>query len=107
MKKDKYYFTQHARERFRDRFKHLMIGTDVIHSLSTAVRGATPDNSIHNDTKFMTEYYEKYGYDKTPIFLVTADIVFVVKETALITMYERSSSRFRPVRGRFKSTRRK
>lgn len=102
---DKYYFTKHAQERFKTRFSHL-VGPSVVRSLSDAVRGATPDNSIHNDTRFMTEYYEKYGYDKTPIFLVTADIVFVVKDTALITMYERSSSRFRPVRNRFKSTRR-
>jgi hypothetical protein len=104
--KDQYYFTKHALERFKDRFKHKMIGTDAVRSLSEAVRGATPDNSIHNDTKFMTEYYEKYGYDREPIFLVTNDIVFVVKDTALITMYERTTSRFRAVRNRYKSTRR-
>lgn len=97
----KYTFTHHARHRFKERLPHLVKDGDVVKSIAEQIRAAKPDNSIKNNTRFMTRLHEEHGYNPFE-FLVNDDIVFVCRNEFLVTVYPKKDSKFHNPQSRFK-----
>ncbi len=84
---NKVRFSNHAVQRFRERFQHIIAEYDgnKILALARSYYASTINNSIKNDTMFMTHLYENHGYDDIQISS-NNDMVFVVKEDTLVTV---------------------
>ena len=97
-------FTNHAVDRFKERFPQL-IEDSPTKALACHFYAAQTDNSFKNNSLFMMKLGEKYGYDAVFDFRVTDDIVFVVRERRLITLFGRQDSIFGSSRrSRFRRT---
>lgn len=97
----RYKFTRHARSRFEERFGDKIVDGDLTKSLFIELRSAKPDNSIKNDTRFVLELHEAHGWASFE-FLVTDEIVFVIRGEDLVTLYPRKYSRFHSQSKRFR-----
>jgi len=84
---DKINFSEHAKQRFADRFPRKVQEHDGnrVLAMCDSYYNSVVDNSIKNDTMFMTHVYENHGYDNFTIS-VNEDAVFVVKEHTVITV---------------------
>jgi len=94
MKKIKLKFTNHVRERFKERFGDKILDGDVVKALNHEVQLSKVSKMFMNNTKFMTRIYDKYGYDTKFDFRVTADVVFICTNNVLITALIRDKSVF-------------
>lgn len=97
----RYTFTNHARKRFRERLSHLVKDQNVCKSIAEQIQTARPDNSIKNNTRFMTKLHEEHGYNPFE-FLVNGDMVFVCRGEYLVTVYPKKDSKFHRPQSRFK-----
>jgi len=84
---DKINFSEHAKQRFADRFPRKVQEHDGnrVLAMCDSYYNSVVDNSIKNDTMFMTHVYENHGYDDFTIS-VNEDAVFVVKEHTVVTV---------------------
>jgi hypothetical protein len=84
---DKVKFSFHAKKRFAERFPRKVQEHDgnKVLAMCDAYYNSEVDNSIKNDTMFMTHVYENHGYDDFTI-TVNKDMVFVVKEDVVTTV---------------------
>jgi hypothetical protein len=84
---DKVRFSNHAKERFAERFPRKVQEHDgnKVLAMCDAYYNSEIDNSIKNDTMFMTHVYENHGYDDFTIS-VNQDMVFIVKDAVLTTV---------------------
>lgn len=96
----KYTFTKHAKDQFKDRFPDKIIDDNVVMSIVYELNNAKVDNTIKNNTLFMTRMYEEHGYDAVD-FLTTEDAVFVCRGSSLVTVYPNDDNKFMSRTGRF------
>lgn len=84
---DKIRFSDHAKKRFRERFNETIEEYDnnLCLALCKTYYNSNINNSIKNDTMFMTYIYEKHGYDEY-LFSIFDTIIFVVKNETLVTV---------------------
>lgn len=84
---DKVKFSEHSKQRFAERFPLKVREHDGnrILAMCVAYYNSKVDNSIKNDTMFMTRIYEDHGYADFTIS-VNEDIVFIIKNETLITV---------------------
>jgi hypothetical protein len=84
---DKVKFSSHAKERFAERFPRKVREHDgnKILAMCDAYYNSKVDNSIKNDTMFMTHVHENHGYDDFTI-TVNDDMVFIVKNDVVTTV---------------------
>jgi len=80
-------FSQHAKKRFRERFNEIieLYDDNLCLALCKTYYKSKIDNSIKNDTKFITYIYEKHGYDDYT-FSIFDEIIFVVKSDTMVTV---------------------
>jgi hypothetical protein len=79
----KIHFTNHAIERFRERFYLLCKDKkkgEVISEMYDLVNNNKPDRSFLNNTKYMIKLYERYGYDLDFEFLRHENMIFVARK---------------------------
>lgn len=86
---DAFTYTNHAVDRFKERFPHLQVkGQSPLVTFHRVFTGAKLDRSFLNDTKRLVYMMEKYGdYDQN--YYVNGDIVFVTKQRTVITVMDR------------------
>lgn len=80
-------FSVHAVERFTERFPRIVSDNDGnnFRAIYNTYYASTINNSIKNDTMFMTHIYENHGYNDFTI-TVNDDVVFIVKEHVVVTV---------------------
>jgi len=84
---DKVNFSEHAKKRFAERFPRKVQEHDGnrVLAMCDSYYNSTGDNSIKNDTMFMTHVYENHGYEDFT-FAVNVDAVFVIKNNTVVTV---------------------
>ncbi len=84
---DKVNFSDHAKKRFAERFPRKVQEHDGnrVLAMCDSYYNSVVDNSIKNDTMFMTHVYENHGYEDFT-FSVNEDAVFVVKNNTVTTV---------------------
>ncbi len=97
----KYEFTNHARKRFTERFPDKVVEGNVVMSILYAIRSATPNNSVKNDSNFVLHLHESHGWNAFE-FLTTDDIVFVCRGSKLVTVFPVKHSRFSTQTSRYR-----
>jgi len=84
---NKVRFSEHAKTRFGERFPRKVQEHDGnrVLAMCDSYYNSTIDNSIKNDTMFMTHVYENHGYDDFAI-MVNDDAIFIVKDNVVTTV---------------------
>lgn len=100
-----YHFTQHARERFKDRFPgivHAYKGNTPL-AMSKEIMKAKETKAHINNTAFIVRQQEKYGWNQQLTYLVNESAVFLVgNNNILITVFPLQGSLFEGRQSRFK-----
>ncbi len=80
-------FSHHAQKRFLERFPRIVSENhgSKYQAICTTYYKSVINNSIKNDTMFMTHIYENHGYNDFTIS-ATDDVVFIVKECVVVTV---------------------
>lgn len=80
-------FSHHAQKRFVERFPRIVSEADNngFKAIRNTYYSSTVNNSIKNDTMFMTHIYENHGYNDFTI-TVGDGVVFIVKERVVVTV---------------------
>ena len=89
----KMHFSNHARKRFRERFKNYVTDNNVVLSLHNTFRQAKENKSFLNNTRFVTHVYETHGYEPFEIF-IHEKILFLCKKGVLVTVWSTDNSMF-------------
>ena len=78
----KVIITRHIQERVRERFPLIYadIKSNVGKNLKDMINNGHVSRSYLNDSKFMDYLWKTYGYDHAYDFVVSGDIVFVIKK---------------------------
>jgi hypothetical protein len=78
------FFSNHALKRIKERFPHHAQGKNN-HQLKAflyeSLEKGDNNRSFLNDTNRLQYFYDKYGAKETYMFIVSDDIVFVIKES--------------------------
>lgn len=82
----RYSFTNHAVDRFKERFQHHIGDLPCKTAIAKVIYRAKESKQHINDTVFMLEQYEKYGYNDVKV-LVYEDVVFICRGSTLVTVY--------------------
>jgi len=88
-----YKFTEHSKRRFRERFPEKVASNNIILSLKRCLDEATLNKSIHNNTRFISQLYEKHGFESMQ-FYTNESVVFVCRGENLVTVYDLKDSVF-------------
>lgn len=83
----KHRYSNHALQRFKERFGHHIIEMPLVAAFNKAFRQSHESKQHINDTCFMVEQYEKYGYEKEIKVRIYQDVVFICKDRTVITVY--------------------
>lgn len=80
-------FSHHAQKRFIERFPRIVSENDDngFRAICNTYYDSTINNSIKNDTMFMTHIYENHGYNDFTIS-VGGGVVFIVKDRVVVTV---------------------
>jgi len=96
----KMHFSNHARKRFKERFKKYIVDNNVVLSMHNTFRQSKETKAFTNNTSFMTHVYETHGYDPFEIF-IHEKILFLCKKGVLITVWSTEESMFDMRNSRF------
>lgn len=90
----KYYFTQHAIDRLRERFPYLKLEwnrkQELFYQLNSLINEASEEKAWQNNSNFMMHIGEKYGYGSVNRFFANSKegILFVVSDAnRVVTCY--------------------
>ena len=84
---NKVKFSNHAQKRFAERFPRIVSEYDgnKLLAICKTYYESTVNNSIKNDTMFMTHIYENHGYNDF-VITVNEGVVFLIKESVVVTV---------------------
>jgi len=105
MNTNSYIFSKHSVERFIERFGHL-VGSEreVMPYLRNAIVRSIEEKSFLNNTQFMTNAYEKYGYKRYKCRRYN-NIVFLIVDNVIVTILDTTMFPLQINQNKFKRTR--
>lgn len=87
-------FTHHARVRYKERFPDRIENSDVVKSLRMAIAKSVETKHYLNDSNFMIRLYETHGYERQYEFRILDEVVFVIADKKLVTVYNANNTKW-------------